>query len=167
MEKFRDIKGFEGFYEVSSKGHLKSLARKDSLGRQVNERILKPSANHAGYLGAVLCKEGVRKTLQIHQLVAIAFLNHEPSGHELVVNHINHNKQDNRVENLEIVTHRENSNKKHLKSTSKYVGVSWAAHMNKWVSHICINSRLKYLGYFTEELKAHEAYQSALREILA
>jgi hypothetical protein len=166
MEEFRAVKGYEGLYEVSNIGRLKSLARKDTLGRKLKEKILLESIAGGGYLSVSLCTDRVKKTHQVHQLVAIAFLGHKPNGHELVVNHIDYNKLNNKLDNLEVVSQRENSNQKHLNSTSKYVGVSWAAQNNKWVSHIYINSRLKYLGYFTDELQAAEAYQSALRELV-
>ena len=95
----------------------------------------------------------------------IAFLNHIPRGLELVVNHKNFIRTDNRVENLEIVTNRENCNKKHLKSSSQYVGVSWAGDRKKWFSSIAIDGKLKNLGRFKTELEAHEAYQNALEKL--
>lgn len=105
--------------------------------------------------------------MAIHKLVAMAFLNHTPDGTQIfVINHKNFDKMDNRVENLEIVTSRENSNKKHLSSTSKYTGVSWNKNTNKWRADIYINSKLNYLGLFTNEIEASNAYQNALKQIL-
>ena len=164
MEEWKAVKGYEGLYEVSSKGRLKSLAREDRLGRQVKERILKASVAPDGYLKLNLYNEGVMKTHKIHQLVAIAFLNHTPNGMEALVDHDDNDPLNNRVENLQIITQRENCSKD-KKGTSKYTGVSRQETAKKWKSQIYINGKLKYLGYFTDELKASEAYQSALKEI--
>jgi hypothetical protein len=92
MEEFKDIIRYEGLYQVSNLGRVKSLRR---------NKILSPS-KECGYLKTTLRKDGKQRKLAIHQLVAMAFLGHEPCGHELVVNHINKNKLDNRVENLKI-----------------------------------------------------------------
>jgi hypothetical protein len=170
MEVWKNIEGYEGIYQVSNLGRVKSLERK-RLGFKkaptiVNERILKTGVQTNGYLIVGLHKDGKVKTRLIHQLVAIAFLNHKPDGFKLVVNHINFNRSDNRFENLEIVTHRENSNQKHLKSTSKYTGVSWCNTCKKWVSSISINNKKKTLGRFTNEHDAHLAYENKLKELL-
>ena len=82
---------------------------------------------------------------------------------KLIVNHINFIRHDNRAENLEIDTNRNNTNQKHLNSSSEYTGVSWNKKYNKWVANIRINGKLKYLGLFACELKAAKAYQDALK----
>ena len=78
-EIFRDIKGYEDCYEVSNKGRIKSLKRftKHFNGgnRIVKERILKPCVSSKGYLMVCFRKNGKQTTKQVHQLVAIAFLN--------------------------------------------------------------------------------------------
>ena len=165
QEIWKDVKGYKGLYQASDLGNIKSLSRyvNHRCGKKIiKERILKPIVNHYGYLFVNLFKKGIKKTITVHQLVAIAFLNHTPNGHKLVCNHINFNKQDNRVENLEIVTNRENTNKKHLKSTSKYTGVSWDKPLKKWAAYIHINIKKVHLGYYTNEYDAHLAYQNAL-----
>ena len=73
------------------------------------------------------------------------------------------NKTNNKLDNLEIVTQRENSNQKHLKSSSKYIGVSWSKSRNKWVALIYLNGKHKNLGRFNDELEASKAYQKALQ----
>tara|TARA_R110002074_G_scaffold46167_1_gene119065 strand:- start:198 stop:698 length:501 start_codon:yes stop_codon:yes gene_type:complete len=165
IEEFRDVPNYEGIYQVSNLGRVKSLARKDSMGRTVDEKILKPRINKGGYLRLGLNKDGKRKMRTVHQLVAMAFLNHVPCGHKLIVNHKNFIRQDNRAENLELDTNRNNTNRKHLKSSSKYTGVSWTKRNGKWTAQIRINGKQKHLGYFTCELKAAKAYQKALKAL--
>ena len=166
QEIWKDIPNYEGYYQVSNLGNVKSLARFNNLGKRVKEKILKNFVNTTnGYLDVNLSKIGLVKTKRIHQLVAEAFLNHSQKGHKLVVNHKNFNRQDNRVENLEIVTQRENANKAHIKSSSKYVGVSWHKGRKKWMSRIVINGKRKHLGYFFEEIEASNAYLNALLAI--
>jgi hypothetical protein len=168
-EIWKPVKGYEGLYEVSNLGRVKSLERivkkSDGSKRTVNERILKPAMNSVGYFYIDLSNQGVKKTRKIHQLVAESFLNHTPCGHKLVVNHINFDRTDNRVQNLEIVTARENSNRKHLTSTSQYTGVYWHKTNKKWCATISVNRKTKHLGRFTDEYQAHLAYQSALAQL--
>lgn len=158
MEIWKAVKGYEGLYEVSNLGRVKSL----KFGK---ERILKPSIC-IGYYQLFLYKKGTTKRITVHQIVAETFLRHTICGHKLVVNHINFIRSDNRVENLEIVTQRENSNKKHLPSSSQYIGVCWHKVINKWMAQIVINGRQKILGYYTSEIEAYLAYQKALANIL-
>lgn len=168
-EIWSPVKDYEGLYEVSNLGRVKSLKRiverSDGSNRTVNERILKPRMNRGGYSRINLRNQGVQKTRVIHQLVAESFLNHTICGFKLVVNHINFNKTDNRVQNLEIVTQRQNSNLKHINSTSQYTGVCWNKKYKKWRGTIFINGKQKHLGDFTDEYQAHLAYQSALAEL--
>ena len=153
MEIWKTIKEFEE-YQVSNLGRIKSF----KCGK---ERILKPNIQNQ-YYAVNLFKNKKLNNFNIHKLVAINFLNHTPCGMKLVINHINFNKLDNRVCNLEIVTHRENSNQKHLKSSSQYTGVSWDKKSNKWKSSICINNKPKILGTFNNEKEASLYYENAL-----
>jgi hypothetical protein len=160
IEIWKDIPEYEGRYQISNLGRVKSL-------KWNKERILKPSKNKNDYLSVVLCFYGdySRTSMLVHQLVAIAFLNHIPCGHKLVVNHINFDRKDNRLENLEIVTHRENGNMKHLPSSSKYTGVSFHKRDKVWQANINIKGKQKYLGSFICEEKANEAYKNAVKQI--
>lgn len=152
MEVFKDVKDYEGIYQVSSMGNIKSL-------KHGKERLLKLSKNSNGYLMFSLLKNGKTKQRTVHSVVAESFLNHKTCGMKLVVNHINFNKQDNRVDNLEIITQRENTNKKHVKSRSKYTGVCWNKQCKKWQANKHINGKKKHLGLFNTELEASNAYE--------
>lgn len=168
-EIFKTINGYQN-YQVSNLGRIKSLERKVrqpvSGYRTIKQKLLKQNEDSKGYLMVNLSGNQTYKTKYVHQLVAIAFLNHKPNGHQLVVNHKDFNNQNNKSSNLEIVTQRENANKKHIKSTSKYTGVYWYKRDKTWRSVISINGKNKYLGYFDNELEASEAYQELLKQII-
>ena len=170
MEEFRDVKNYEGRYQVSNLGRVKSLDRMitESNGKKrlLNGRVLKAAANSRGYLHVNLRLGDKNLSRTVHQLVAEAFLNHAPCGHKLIVNHKNFIRQDNRLENLELDTQRNNTNKKHVNSSSKYTGVSWTKSINKWRAYIYVNGKNKYLGSFTCDLEASKAYEKALSEII-
>ena len=94
-EIWRDVKEYEGYYQVSNRGIVKSL----NYNHTGKEGIMKAQDNGDGYLYVNLWKEGKMKSCTIHRLVAIAFL---PNPNNLPeVNHISEDKSDNRVENLE------------------------------------------------------------------
>ncbi len=90
---------------------------------------------------------------------------HIPYNHNLVVNHKNFIRTDNRLENLEIVTARENTNRKHLKSSSIYTGVCWDKNRKKWFSSIKFLGKDIFLGRFDCELEAKNAYDKKLIEL--
>jgi YHS domain-containing protein len=155
MEIWKDIPNYEGCYQVSNLGRLKSL-------KMNKETILKGGISSTGYLKFCLILNRKTKYYSMHQLVAMAFLNHKPCGYKLVVNHKNFNRLDNRLENLEVITHRENTNRKHIKSKSKYVGVQWSSNINKYRAVILINGKDKILGQFDDEKEASNYYEKAL-----
>ena len=158
MEIYNDIIGYEGLYQVSNLGNIKSL-------KYGKEKKLKLSLSKKGYLRFNLCKDNNIERIMVHQIVAESFLNHKRCGFKLVINHIDFNKTNNNVNNLEIVTSRENTNRKHIKSSSRYTGVYWYKATNKWRSQIVIDRKVKHLGYFEDELQASEAYQKELLKI--
>jgi len=112
-EKWRDIKGYEGRYQVSNLGRVKSLERaaagRSYSKRYLKERILKPKPNNRGYLRVNLCNgTGKREQFFVHRLVCEAF-HKNPKG-KPCVNHIDENKTNNAANNLEWCTYRENNN---------------------------------------------------------
>lgn len=103
-EIWKDIVGFEGLYEVSNMGRVKSLKRTvwnsgKGCYKTVAERILKPGKNSNGYLQVQLYKDGKKKMDRIHRLVATAFCEN-PHGFK-EVNHIDEDKTNNCADNLE------------------------------------------------------------------
>ena len=110
MEIWKDIEGYEGYYQISNLGRVKSLEqiKNNSLGTKFyrKEQIFKQQISKKGYCVATLNKEGKRKTLFVHRLVALAFL--ENLDNKPQVNHKNCIKTNNEVENLEWVTGSEN-----------------------------------------------------------
>lgn len=108
---WKDIKGFEGYYQISDQGQVKSLERQitDSVGHIyiVRERIIKPWKAGRGYFAVTLSKNGKTKASYVHLLVAMAFISN-PNNFP-TINHINGNKLDNSVGNLEWVSYSYNN----------------------------------------------------------
>lgn len=155
QEIWKDVSNYEGLYQISNLGNVKSL-------HFIKERILKFKISEDGYRMVGLSKNGIVKTIMVHKLVAMEFLNHIPKGNILVINHKNFIRQDNELSNLEIITNRKNTDRKHLKHSSIYTGVCWDKSKNKWFSKIYINGKYKNFGYFKDELEASLAYENEL-----
>ena len=127
-EEFRDIKGFEGRYQISNFGRVKRLPHLVKVGktyRHLDEMIMKNvDEGKSGYYQVCLD----RKTRQIHRLVAEAFIDNPEN--KPVVNHIDYNRKNNNVNNLEWVTQKENlhHSKDHLLCQNRMTGelnISW------------------------------------------
>lgn len=121
MEIWRDIKGYEGIYQVSSEGRIKSLRRVDKSNHIVNEKIKDTIVNKYGYEMVTLWLNGSCKTLRVHRLVAEAFIPNPEN--KPCIDHINTIKTDNRVVNLKWASSKENCNnpisKQHLSNALK------------------------------------------------
>ena len=110
-EVWRDIDNYSGLYQVSNQGRVKGLNRqvvgKDGRTWNLKEKVLVPYEGGTNeYLQVSLSKDSKSRKHLVHRLVAKAFIKRIPTGME--VNHINGRLQDNRLVNLEIVTHQEN-----------------------------------------------------------
>lgn len=103
-EIWKDIIGYEGLYQVSNLGRVKSLGN----GKSKKEKILKQGTNSCGYYQIKLYQNGKYKTYKIHRLVAQTFLDNPNNYYS--VNHRDENKQNNCIENLEWCTQEYNVN---------------------------------------------------------
>lgn len=100
LEEWRDVVGYEGYYQVSSIGRVRRV-------RKYIYKILAPAIQpHRGYPYVALCVNSKVKTFQVHKLVAEAFIGPCPEGYE--VNHKDSDRANSMVNNLEYVTRREN-----------------------------------------------------------
>ena len=144
-EVWKPIPGYEGLFAVSNLGEVKSL----NYRRTGKEQILKPGKDRKGYLFVGLFKDRKQKLFKVHRLVWIAFNGPIPEG--MQVNHINEDKQDNRLENLNLMTPSENNNwgtrnRRSAKSRSKKVEQFRldGTHICTWFSVIGIERELGY-----------------------
>ena len=136
-------------------------------GRVLNTktgRILKNTFGSHGYLHVGLSKNGKVKTHCIHVMVAQAWV-HNPEE-KRCVDHIDGDKVNNHFENLRYATHSENSRNQKIRTngTSAYKGVCYYKPTGKWKAAIRISGKERYLGYFTSEREAAEAYNAAALE---
>lgn len=171
-EIWKDVSGYEGYYKVSNMGNVISLNRtitcSDGRVRQIKERSIGAIRDN-GYRYVSLSKDNILKSTTVAQVVAIAFLNHKPDGHTLVVDHINGDRTDDRACNLRIVTNRENNSSCYRSDrgrlSSRFTGVHWSNSAKKWLARIKYKGISHSLGCFTIESDAYDAYQKALSKI--
>lgn len=110
-EIWKDIEGYEGYYQVSNLGNVRALEREIHRGDVVQIRkakIKQQWLNTDGYPQVKLSKDNIDKNISVHILVANAFISKRNDGLTYEVNHIDSNRTNNIVENLEWVTHEEN-----------------------------------------------------------
>ena len=138
IEEWKDIADYE--YQVSNLGRVRSLKR---------NIIMKPRKDKYGYLYVNLYNK-VRKTYKVHQLVAMAFLNHNPCGMDVVVDHINNIKDDNRLVNLQLISCELNNQK-----DKKSLGLTYHRTNKRWVVRI----KGKWIGSYKTKDEAIEEHK--------
>lgn len=150
IEEWKDVAGFEGLYQVSSTGRVKSLARRKYSSIylkgycEIIQRILVPIIDSNGYLYVNLHKDKTRHVKHIHHLMADAFLGGKPKSRQMVIDHKNNVRNDNRLENLQIISFRLNTSKDKIRTKNLPTGVSKRG--NSWVAGIFINGKNIHLG---------------------
>jgi len=148
---WKPVYGYEGRYEVSNYGIVRSL---------LNNRVhyLKSFISRHGYYNVQLCKNGKMYHHKNHRLAAQSFIGYD----ERQVNHIDGDKLNNHISNLEYVTNRENLNHRLLGKTKRLRGVHKTSKSSLFRAVIGINGKIYHLGSFETELEAHQAYLDAL-----
>jgi len=166
-EIWKDIVGFDGLYQISNYGNVKSCIRyvNAKFGKRVvNEKLLSLGKDKDGYLMAILCQDGTKQTVKIHRLVANAFID-KIYGKD-IVNHIDSNKSNNIVSNLEWVSSLENSchSRLKMKTSSKYVGVCFNKKDNNFRATATLKGKTVILGRFKNEEDAYKLRLKFLKE---
>ena len=169
MEIWKDIPGFENRYQVSNQGRVKSLDRlcyNKETPYFRSGKIFNPVINNKGYYHVNLWDQNKNKGVnyRVHTLVAMAFMDYTRCGMKLVVDHINNDKLDNNLSNLQITSQRVNSSKD-KKGSSIYTGVSFDKSRDKWTSGIFYNGKRINLGRHDCVIKAAYLYNVKLKEI--
>lgn len=165
MEKeiWVDIRDYDGIYQISSLGRVRSLDRtivqKNGISNNLKGVFLKLQKCTSGYNTVPLSKNGVKKWKLVHRLVAVAFIPTE--SEELDVNHINEIKTDNRIENLEWCTHKKNVN--HGTSIERRVRNSnFKGENNPMFGRIgCLNKNSKKISQYSINGEFIKTYASA------
>lgn len=165
-EIWKDIKGYEGIYQVSNIGRVKSLDREIvySNGRIYNNKsvLLKPNIDKDGYERVSLCINQKSKSLYVHRLVFSSFVDEIPLG--FVINHINGIPNKNNVENLECVNVRENtSHYFNSKIKNNIVGVT-PSSSGKFRARVTHNGKEILLGVFANKSDANKAYNEYINK---
>lgn len=150
-EIWKDIKGYEGLYQVSDLGKVKSLERDyvaaNGGKRHIEEHLLLQHPSKKGYLRVKLYKNGVGKTYQVHRLVAETFILNPYNKPQ--IDHIDGNNQSNIVSNLRFATNKENANnpitkgKNHHSHTEEWKQKMSALKKGKTPSKQCIETAQK------------------------
>ena len=157
-EVWKDIPGYDGIYQASELGNIRSL-------RFRKIRILKPGITNKGYYIVKLFKNGKPKGFGVHALVAMSFLEHAPDRYNKIIDHIDSNPANNCIENLRVITSRENCSKERTIRSGLPVGVSLSPSGKKYLANIRSGKDRVYLGSYLSQKEAAQAYQTALKKI--
>lgn len=159
-EIWKDIQGYDGYYQVSNFGRIKSLSRDifNGMGYYLKkEKILKSALSNHGYQAVTLYIQNVSKQFLVHRLVATAFVKNMFNKEKVI--HIDFIKENNNSNNLEWASSLETVcyQMSNQKSSSKFIGVSFRKNRNKWLSSIMIKGKLIHIGSFKTQQEAYQA----------
>ncbi len=170
IEVWKDVLDYEGYYQASNLGRVRSLERtvttKQGIVLSIHSCIRKLVKVSGGYYQVGLYRNGKTEYCYVNKLIWETF----NGKTELQVDHIIENdKANNRLDNLQLLTCRQNASKNRLSrpKSSKYVGVYLEKNNRpaKWKAQICINGRVRNIGRFTTEELASEAYQKVINSL--
>ncbi len=169
MEIWKPVKDYECYYEVSNLGRVKSVQRIGLLRNGIHpviykEKILKNCIDGNGYSIVSLSKNNIKKTLKVHHLVSECFLNHVRNRFVIVVDHIDRNKLNNNVNNLQLISQRENTAKK-INNSKFGTGITYDKRSKIFISRLHNNGIREYLGCFKTEIEANNAYINKLNSL--
>lgn len=141
-EIWKPIKNYEGLYEISNFGNVRRLRFINGKHNFEHTKMCKLTLNTYGYITVNLCKNGKANTKRVHRLVAETFLGES----KLQVDHIDGNKSNNRIDNLEYVTPKENTNRAWEKGLAKYTDKRKEKVKDKALERWKTNSFRKWRG---------------------
>lgn len=160
-EIWKDVLGYENFYQVSNFGNVRSITRTiiNSKGKKRTYigKMIRQKDNGNGYLQVHLCKQGKEKIFYVHRLIISAF----NGSSEMDCDHINCIRNDNRISNLHYVTKRFNQSKRTIK---RVLPVGVYRHGKKFRSIIYANGKSIRLGTHATIKEAHYMYLLKLKE---
>jgi len=162
-EVWINIEGYENLYKISNMGKVKSLSREvngknGSTREHVGKELAKLISSN-GYQVVRLSKEGKATTYTLHSLMAKNFLRMNLNDKTLIINHKDSNPKNNQLNNLEIVSYRENACHAQLQKTRscEHIGVSYNKKEGKYKSSITFNGKQIGLGTYLNEEDAYQA----------
>lgn len=170
-ETWEQVPGYEGYYEASSLGKIRSVDRLLTLNNGscvfYESVILSPKIDKGGYAIVVLSKEGKRIDAKVHRVVASAFLGlrlhiKKCNRHSITVDHKNNIKLDNRVGNLQLMSLSMNSSKLNKESPSNLIGGYEDKNNSTWVAQVKYNRKSFHIGRFKTQRESSEAHNIAL-----
>ena len=151
MEEWKDVVGYEGLYTVSNTGQIRGP-----------RKLLRPGADGGGYLAVNLCKNGTQTLTKDHRIVACAFIPNPEQKRE--VDHINRDRTDNRVENLQWSTKRENMLNTYRHDRKQY-GIYWVKLRGIYEVKFRVNSKMRHYGWHDTLEKATQVRDAAICEL--
>jgi hypothetical protein len=163
-------KGFETNIEVTKCGKVKRVKvdwvnKVSNLGEIDFEKIKLSKGYKKIHIRVKKIDGFVSLGILVHQVIALTFLSHNIKGHKLVINHKDSNPLNNHINNLEIITQRENNSKERTNKSGLPVGIHLRKDIMRYQSKIYIDGESRHLGYFKTIEEASNKYQEKLKSL--